>query len=56
MLDISAPAFISLTKGSNPLVDPFTISYDSSLASVTDIGLHTIAYTVTITEYSSITT
>lgn len=53
---VSPPSFISLTKGANPLKDPFTISYDLSKASVTDIGIHTIQYTVKITEYVTLTT
>ena len=50
------PAFISLTKGTDPLTDPFTIDYDQSAATEADIGIHTISYTVTMTEYAALTT
>ena len=52
----SPPAFISLTKGTNPLTDPFTIDYDETAATESDIGIHTISYTVTMTEYAALTT
>ena len=53
---VAPPSFISLTKGSDPLTDPFTITYDDSTATEADIGTHTITYTVKIKEYAAITT
>jgi len=52
----SPPAFISLTKGTSPLTDPFTIDYDQTSATEADIGIHTISYTVTMTQYPGPTT
>ena len=52
----SPPSFLWLTKGTDPLTDPFTIDYDQTTATEADIGPHTISYTVTMTEYAALTT
>ena len=55
-LDAGTPAFLILTQGVDPVLDPFTIDYDQALATEADIGVHTIAYRVTMKEYSGTTT
>ena len=51
-LDTPAPAFLSVINSSAGVA--FAISYDWSAAVLTDIKVHTIPYTVTFLEYSSI--
>ena len=51
----SPPLFISITKGLDPILNPFTIDYDQTQATEADIGIHTISYTVTVKEYASLT-
>ena len=51
----SAPSFITLTQGADPVLDPFPISYDQTNAVESDIGSHTISFTVKITEYEALT-
>ena len=48
------PAFLSLTRGTNPIEDPFDIIYNHLDAKLNDIGTHTITYTVTMKEYTHI--
>ena len=49
----SLPAFLTLTIGTDPLIDPITLHYDDSLATDDDIMVHEIQYTVTSADYSS---
>ena len=54
-LDSSTPSFLSISLDSvDPIINPFTIEYDESLATEADIGVHLISYTVSFAEYSGI--
>ena len=55
-LDAATPSFLTLSPGADQLVDAYTIDYDQTAATESDIGVHTIDYTVTITEYTGIAT
>lgn len=50
-LDPNAPSFLTLTKGSDPLIDPFTITLDKGALTLSDIGEHSIGYTVSFKNY-----
>ena len=52
----TTPAFLSFVPGTDPVLDPFQIDYDETFATEADIMVHTITYTVSIVEYSGITT
>ena len=52
-LDAPSPAFLSVTNGATSIT-AFTIDYVWSAAVLADIVLHTIPYTVVVTEYSAI--
>lgn len=53
-LDVGSPAFVSLTPGTNPILDNFTLDYSQSLATSGDIATHTVSYTVVFKEYAAI--
>ena len=56
ILDSGLPAFLSITVGAvDPVLDPFTINYDQSLATEADIGQNIIVTTVTLKEYAGVT-
>ena len=50
--DAGTPAFLTLTPdATDPILNAFTIYYDESLATESDIMIHTISYTVASKEY-----
>ena len=56
-LDSSAPSYLSISLDSvDPIMNPFMIEYDESLATEANIGVHSISYTVSFAEYSGIAT
>ena len=48
----SPPAFVSITLGANKITDPFTINYDGSHASESDVFVsYSVQYSVSFKEY-----
>ena len=51
-LDAGTPNFLTLTSdATDPILNPFTIDYDESLATYLDVMVHIISYTVAFKEY-----
>lgn len=50
-----APRFLSITADADPINNPWTIKYEKSQATVTNVGFTTIKYSVSFKEYDGIT-
>ena len=56
-LDAGRPLFLTLAEDTtDPVLNNFSINYDATLATSADLGSLTVHYTVTLLEYSSLTT